>query len=99
MIIDNPLVKETAQQTMGEVIHSLQYMATTLPVPWEEDAEGNTTIELSRQQMCGLRNLLQCNQAAVESCYNQIGRELGHLLHQLDRYQHVEEPQDKPVSD
>lgn len=76
MIIDNPLVQETAQQTMGEVIHSLQYMAMTIPIPEHENDDGETVIQLSRAQMCGLRNLIQCNQAAVESCYNQIGKEL-----------------------
>lgn len=77
MVIDNPLVQDTAQQTMGEVIHSLQYMALTIPIPEHENEDGETVIQLSRAQMCGLRNLIQCSQAAVESCYNQIGKELG----------------------
>lgn len=76
MMLDNPLVQETAQQTMGEVIHSLQYMAMTIPIPEHENEDGETVIVLSRAQMCGLRNLIQCNQAAVESCFYQIGQEL-----------------------
>ena len=76
MVIDNPLVQQTAQQTMGEVIHSLQYMALTIPIPELENDDGETVIQLTRAQMCGLRNLIQCNQAAIESCYEQIAKEL-----------------------
>ena len=76
MVIDNPLVQPTAQQTLGEVIHSLQYMAMTIPIPEHENDDGDTIITLTRAQMCGLRNLIQCNQAAVESCYQQVAKEL-----------------------
>lgn len=89
MVIDNPLVKDTAQQTAGEVIHSLQYMAYTLPIPSQEDEEGEVNIVLNRQQMCGLRNLIECNQAAMESCYYQIGRELNKLNAQLKQLEQV----------
>lgn len=67
----NPIVQESVSGTLNEIVHSLQYLSKSLPCPESENENGNVTHEFTKNEIAGLRNLIDCAQAATEACYEQ----------------------------
>jgi hypothetical protein len=64
----NPLVKETAEQTLDQIINTLAYVSASLDKITNEDDE---TAYMSAVQATGLRNIVDSIQNAGEICSGQ----------------------------
>jgi hypothetical protein len=73
----NPLVKDTVQGTLNEIINTLDYISESLPPTTDEAGEGIEPIQLSPAQISGLRNIMFGVKAATESCFGQYMSEKG----------------------
>ncbi|MFT5162260.1 MAG: hypothetical protein ACI9FJ_000828 [Alteromonadaceae bacterium] len=65
----NPLVKDSPEQTLNEIINTLQYVSTSLDKIVDEDDA--TQSYMSAAQAAGLRNIIDSLQNASEVCAGQ----------------------------
>ncbi|MFT5163558.1 MAG: hypothetical protein ACI9FJ_002154 [Alteromonadaceae bacterium] len=63
----NSLVKDTAEQTLDQIINTLQYVSTSL----DRMTEVDETAYMSAAQAAGLRNIIDSLQSASEICVEQ----------------------------
>jgi hypothetical protein len=63
----NPLVKETVEQTLDQIINTLQYVSASLDKMTEVDESAYMTAA----QAAGLRNIVDSIQCATEACVGQ----------------------------
>jgi hypothetical protein len=66
----NPLVKDTAEQTLDEIINTLQYVSNSLGKMTEVDE----TAYMTAAQAAGLRNIVDSIQNATEACAGQYSK-------------------------
>lgn len=71
---ENPIVKETAKETLGELVNSMLYLVDSLPSMVEEDDE-NHKMMMTKPHFSGFSNQLDGIRAAVESAFTQYGQE------------------------
>jgi hypothetical protein len=63
----NPLVKETAELTLDQIINTLQYVSASL----DKMTDVDEAAYLSATQAAGLRNIIDSVQNATEICGGQ----------------------------
>ena len=71
---ENPIVKETAQKTLGELVNCMLYLVDSLPSMVKEDDE-NHMMMMTKPHFSGFSNQLDGIRAAVESAFTQYGEE------------------------
>jgi hypothetical protein len=63
----NPLVKESAEQTLNQIINTLNYVSVSL----DKMGEDEEAPYMSAAQATGLRNIIDSLQNATEICVGQ----------------------------
>ena len=70
---ENPIVKETAQKTLGELVNSMLYLIDSLPSMVKEDDENH--MMMTKPHFSGFSNQLDGIRAAVETAFTHYGQE------------------------
>ncbi|MFT5164527.1 MAG: hypothetical protein ACI9FJ_003129 [Alteromonadaceae bacterium] len=73
----NPLVKDTTEKTLNEIINTLHYVSTSLDRMTDVDDESQAY--LSAAQAAGIRNIIDSVQNASEVCAAQCARQVNNL--------------------
>jgi hypothetical protein len=69
----NPLVKDTAEKTLNEIINTLHYVSASLDKM--TDVDDDSQAYLSAAQAAGLRNIIDSVQNASEVCAAQCAKQ------------------------
>ena len=78
---ENPLIKDSASESLNAIAQGLEYIVSTFPDPTTENENGIMTHTFTRNELFGLKRLIECSQKAVEGCYEQHQQELKTLQH------------------